>query len=88
MSKTLVFRWHKKFQDGITKLKDGSRPGQSKTVVTNANIAAVTGLIKRDTRFTEKNVVHGVGMSLGSAHKISTRQLKLRKGCARFAPIA
>ena len=25
VSKTLVFRWHKKFQDGFINLKDGSR---------------------------------------------------------------
>ena len=43
VSKTLVFRWHKKFQDGFTNHKDGSRPGQPKTIVTNANIAAVAG---------------------------------------------
>ena len=47
VSKKLVFRRHKKFQDGFTNLKDGSRPGQPKTVVTNVNIAAVAGLIKR-----------------------------------------
>ena len=46
VSKTLVFRWRKNFQDGFTNLKDGYRPGQPKTVVTNANIAAVAGLIK------------------------------------------
>ena len=45
--KTLLFRWHKKFQDGFTNLEDGSRSGQPKTVITNANIAAVAGLIKQ-----------------------------------------
>ena len=54
MSKTLVIRWQKKFQDAFTNLKDGVRPGQPKTVVTNANIAAVAGLIKRDARLSVK----------------------------------
>ena len=44
VSKTLVFRWQNKFQDGFTNLTDGSRPGQPKNVATNANIAAVAGL--------------------------------------------
>ena len=44
--------WHKKCQDGFTNLKDGSRPGQPKIVVTNAYIAAEASLIKRDTRVT------------------------------------
>ena len=72
MSKTLVFRWHKKFQDGFTNLKDGFRPGQPKTVVTNVtnvNIAVVVGLIKRDdARLTVKNIAHSVDISSGSAH--------------------
>ena len=42
--KTLVFRWHKKFQDGFTNNKDGSSPGQPKTIVTNVDTAAVAGL--------------------------------------------
>ena len=40
------FRWKKKFQEGFTNLKDGSCLDQPKIVVTNANIAAVAGLIK------------------------------------------
>ena len=88
VSKTFVFRWHKKFQDGFTSHKDDSRPGQPKTVVTNANIAAVAGLIKRDTRLTVKNITHMVGISSGSAYKILTQQLKLRTECAPCAPIA
>ena len=43
VSKTLVFRSRKKFQDCFTNHKDGSRPGQPKTAVINANGAAVTG---------------------------------------------
>ena len=65
VSKTLLFRWHKKFQDGFTNLKDGSRPGQPKTVITNANIAAVAGLIKREARPTAKNIAHSVNISSG-----------------------
>ena len=84
--KMLVFRWHKEFQDGFTNLKDGSRPGQPKTVVTNANIAAVAGLIKRDARLTVKHIAYSVGISPGSAHMILTQQLKLREICARCGP--
>ena len=56
-AKTLLFRWHKKFQDGFTNLKDGSRPGQPKSVVTNTNIAAVAGLIKRDVSKRSAKIV-------------------------------
>ena len=46
MSKTLVFRWQKKFQDAFTDLKDGSRPGQPKNVVSNANIANIAAYLQ------------------------------------------
>ena len=87
MSETLVFRWHKKFQNGFTNHKDSSRLGQPKTVETNSNIAAVAGLIKRDVKLTLKNIAHSVGILSRSAHKILTQQLKLRKVCGRCAPI-
>ena len=77
--KLIVFRWQKKFEDGFTYFKDGSRPGQPKTVVINANIDAVAGLIKRDFRLSVKYIAHSVGISSGSAHDILTQQLKLRK---------
>ena len=48
----VVLMWHKKFQDGFSNLKDDSHPGQPKVVFTNANIASLASLIKRDTRVT------------------------------------
>ena len=51
--------WNKKFQDGFTNLKDGSRPGHPKTVVTNANITAVAGL--RHQTYSE-NIAQSVGI--------------------------
>ena len=73
VSKTLVFRWHKIFQCGSTNLKDGSRPVQPKTMVTNANIAAVACLINRDIKLTVK-VLLIVLAYYRSAHKILTQQ--------------
>ena len=57
----------------FTNFKDGSRPGQPKTVVTNAYIAAVAGMNKRDARLTMKSIAHSVCISSGSAHKNLTR---------------
>ena len=51
-----------KNEDGFTSLKDGSHPGQPETVHTNANIAAVAGLIKGDARLTVKNIANSVGI--------------------------
>ena len=65
VSKTLVFMWHKEFQDVFTSFKDGSRPVQPKTAVINANIAAVAGLITGDARFKVKHMPHSVGIQSG-----------------------
>ena len=75
-------------QDCCINLKDGSRPGQPKTVSTNCIIDAVVGLIKGDARltyslfFTVKNIAHSVGISSGSAHSYNLEV------CARYASIA
>ena len=82
MSKTLVFRWRKQFQDGFTNLDDGSHPGQPRIAVNNAYITAVVGLIKRVARLTVKNIAHSVGTLSGSAQNFLTLQLKLRTVCA------
>ena len=59
---------------------------QSNQLSLVANIAAVEGLIKRDTRLKVKNIAQSVDISSGSADKNFTQQLKLRKVCAWFAP--
>ena len=65
-----ISRWFHLF----TNLKDGSNPGQPKTVVTKTNIAAVASLIKQDVRLSVKYIAHSVGTSSGSAHDILTQQ--------------
>ena len=87
VSKTLDLRWHKKLQDGFTNDKYGCRSGQPKTNVFNANIAAEADQIKQDTRLTLQNSDYSVCILSGSAHKIFTQQLKLRKVCTRWALI-
>ena len=69
MSIKLVYMWHKKFQDGFTNLKDRSRPGQPKPVVSNANIAA--SMSRPDNNWLE--------IIMGLAHKgcSSMRIMKL-----------
>ena len=66
------FQAAQEISDGFTNHKDGCRPGQPKTI--NVNIAAVSGLTKRDARLTLKTIAHSVGISSGSAHNILTQQ--------------
>ena len=68
--------------------KDGSHPGQPKTIVTNVKIAAVASLTKQDGYLTLKNIAHSIAILLGSAPKILTQQLKLKKVCTWPPPVA
>ena len=69
---SVSFRWHKKFEDGFTYHKDGSRPGWPKTIFTYDYIAVVTCLVTRDDILTLQNIAYSVGILSGSAHKVLT----------------
>ena len=64
MFKTLAFRWHNNLKYGFTKAQRFFHPGHPKTVVTNANIADVASLIKRDARLIVKSIAHSVDIIL------------------------
>ena len=86
VARTSVFRWHKKFKMGKTDLNDGPRPGQPRRATTKANVAAVSDMIKQDARFTVQEIADKVGISSGTVYTILTKELKLRKVCARWVP--
>ena len=68
--KTLVVRWHKKFQVGFT----------------NTKLVPVLVSPKLLLSMLILLMWHCVGILAGSAHKILAQQLKLRMNCARCAP--
>ena len=87
MSRKLIFRWYKKFQDGANELKCSPRPGQSEIDVTNANIAAMAGLNIKTPDLQSKILLTALAYHLGQFIRFRLRELKLRKVYARYARI-
>ena len=43
-------------------------------------------MVKQDASFSMKEITHSVGVSSATVHMIFTKELKLKKVCARWVP--
>jgi hypothetical protein len=65
-----VYRWTKKFMNGISSIADSPQPGQAHRVVTPEANAAVETIVKENRRVTVNEIAAHLDMSHGSAHHI------------------
>ena len=65
VSRSLVFKWHKRFSEGRESLKDDTGRGR-KRIVNAGTVAAVKSLIEEDRRLTVSDISTKVGVSYGS----------------------
>jgi len=65
-----VYKWTRKFMNGISSVTDCPRPGQAHPAVTPEAIAAVQAIMKENPRVTVNEVAAHLDMSHGSAHRI------------------
>ena len=70
MSKTRVYEWYKRFQDGREDVEDNERPGRPSTSTTDENVGKVKEMVMNDRRITIREVADDVGISIGSCHEI------------------
>lgn len=56
MSKTRVYEWYKRFQDGREDVADDERPGRPSTSTTDENVEKVKAMIMNDRRITIREV--------------------------------
>ena len=75
MSKTRVYEWYKRFQDGREDVEDDERPGRPSTSTTDENVEKVKEMIMNDRRITIREVADNVGISIGSCHEIFSNVL-------------
>ena len=85
VSRSLVFKWHKRFSEGRESLKDDTGRGR-KRIVNAGTVAAVKSLIEEDRRLTVSDISTKVGNSYGRVHSILRNQLKMSKVHARWVP--
>ena len=70
MSKTRVYEWYKRFQNGREDVEDDERPGRSSTSTTDENVEKVKEMVMNDRQITIREVADVVGISNGSYHEI------------------
>ncbi len=84
-SKATVYRWHKDFREGCSKVGDLFRGGH-KTARTDKNLIETAKVLDKDRRVTVDYLAKQVGVSHGSMHTMLTLDLKLKKRCAKLIP--
>jgi hypothetical protein len=65
-----VYRWTKKFMNGISSVTDSPQPGQAHRVVTSEAIAAGDAIVKENSHLTLNEIAAHLDMSHGLAHHI------------------
>ena len=83
-----VTRWCKKFKSGVDSVEDAPHARRPKTAISLKIVEKVTNLVATCTRFTTRHIAKCVGISVGAAHTIFRRGLKMRRpdGNARWIP--
>ena len=81
-----VYKWSRKFLNGVSSLTDSPRPGQAHQVVTPEAIAAVEAIVKENRRVTVHEIAAHLDMSHGSAHSIVHEVLQFHQVSARWVP--
>jgi len=81
-----VYKWSRKFLNGISSVTDSPRPGQAHGVVTPEATAAVEATMKENRRATVHEIAVHLDMSHGSEHHIVHDVLQFHKESARWVP--
>ena len=83
ISKTRVYEWYKRFQDGREDVEDDERPGRRSTSTTDENVKE---MVMNDRRITIREVADDVGISIRSCHEILSNVLGMKGVAAKFVP--
>ena len=86
MSKTRVYEWYKRFQDGREDVEDDERSGRPSTSTTDENVEKVEEMVMNNRRITIRDVADDVGISIGSCHEIFSNVLGMKRVAAKFVP--
>lgn len=88
LSRTQVFYWFQQFKHGRTNVYDLGRRGAPVSIRTPENIIAVWTLVRDNPRITQLQIAHSLNISEGSAYRILTEDLRLKRVSAKFVPYA
>ena len=86
VSYNTVWRWKKKFESGVESIKNAPKSGRPKSASRKEIVSKIKEIIEGDARFTVRDIVRKVGISLSTVHVILKKHLKVRKISARWVP--
>lgn len=85
VSRSLVFKWHKRFSEGREEIQDDIGRGR-KSTLTKKKIRDVQDVIESDRRYTVRDVCDMTGLGRGTVHRILKEHLHMRKLSSRWVP--
>ena len=86
MSRTQVYTWFTRFNNGREDLNDDPRPGRSEVSNRDELVEKVREIIGIDANFTTRMVAEELNTSKNTIWRILTENLGKIKVCARFVP--
>lgn len=84
MSRTRVFKWHKRFKEGREDVEDHSRSGRSSMSRNGANVGCMRQVVRSDRRLTVQLIAGKLGMNRDNVWEIITEDSGVRKICAKI----
>ena len=86
ISRTRFVEWHRRFEEGREEVEDNHRSGRPSTSRTDENVDCVRQTVRSACRLTVKMIADGLGMNSERVWRISTKDLGMRKTCAKIVP--
>jgi hypothetical protein len=81
-----VFKWHKCFAQGRSKLEDDEHTGQPRTVRTELKIQEVATLVCANSSQMVDEIARAAGISHGTCHKILSDNLNMSRVTQHSVP--
>ncbi|KAI6651294.1 hypothetical protein LOD99_5442 [Oopsacas minuta] len=78
-SKTTIYRWIERFDNGDLELHDDPCPGRPTSTKTRGNIERVQTILDKDRRITLRELEGRIGIYIPTLHSIITEDLEMSK---------
>ena len=86
MSRTQVFKWHKRFLEGREAVEDDERAGRPVTSRTDKNIEKLNEIVHKDRRLSVRMMADIMNIDRETIRKILHEDLQMTKVCAKMVP--
>ena len=86
MSRTRLFKWHRRFKEGREEVEDDHRSEKPSTNRTDENVERVRQKVRSDCRLTVRMIADELGMNSERVWRIIVEDLGMRKICPKMVP--